>query len=102
MTPHTPARRYHFSQVDVFTRQPFGGNQLAVFTDARGLTDEEMQALTREMNFSESTFVLPAEVPGAVRRVRIFTPGRELPIAGHPTVGTTYVLVQRGEIPLGG
>jgi trans-2,3-dihydro-3-hydroxyanthranilate isomerase len=94
--------RYHFVQADVFTATPFGGNQLAVFTDGRGLSAEEMQTLTREMNFSECTFVLPPEIPGALKRIRIFTPGTELPMAGHPTVGTTYVLVQRGDIPLTG
>lgn len=93
-------KRYHFVQADVFTDTPFGGNQLPVFTDARGLTTEEMQALAREMNYSESTFVLPPEIPGAVKRVRIFTPAMELPVAGHPTVGTTFVLAQRGEIAL--
>ena len=95
-------RRYHFTQADVFTDRPFGGNQLAVFTDARGLTAEEMQTLTREMNYSECTFVLPPEIPNAAKRVRIFTPSRELPMAGHPTVGTTYVLAQRGELELPG
>jgi trans-2,3-dihydro-3-hydroxyanthranilate isomerase len=95
-------RRYHFIQADVFTETPFGGNQLAVFTDARGLTEAEMQALAREMNYSESTFVLPPEIPGAARRVRIFTPALELPMAGHPTVGTAFVLAQRGELPLTG
>jgi trans-2,3-dihydro-3-hydroxyanthranilate isomerase len=95
-------KRYHFVQADVFTDRPFGGNQLAVFTDGRGLTTEEMQTLAREMNFAESTFVLPPEMPGAVKRVRIFTPGKELPMAGHPTVGTAYVLASRGEITLAG
>jgi trans-2,3-dihydro-3-hydroxyanthranilate isomerase len=93
-------KRYHFIQTDVFTNTAFGGNQLAVFTDAQGLTAEEMQTLAREMNYSESTFVLPPEIPGAVKRIRIFTPGIELPMAGHPTVGTAYVLAQRGEIIL--
>ncbi len=93
-------RRYPFVQADVFTDRPFGGNQLAVFTDARGLTAAEMQTLAREMNFSESTFVLPPEIDGAVKRVRIFTPAIEMPMAGHPTVGTAFVLAQRGEIPL--
>lgn len=92
------AARYHFVQAEVFTARPFGGNQLAVFTDARGLTTEEMQTLAREMNYSESAFVLPLEIPGAVKRVRIFTPGREMPMAGHPTVGATYVLASRGEL----
>ena len=95
-------RRYHFVQADVFTDHPFGGNQLAVFTDARGLSAEEMQTLAREMNYSESTFVLPPEIPDAARRVRIFTPAMEMPMAGHPTVGTVFVLAQRGDIPLTG
>lgn len=94
------SRKVEFTIVDVFTAQPFGGNQLAVFLDAAALTPSEMQALAREMNFSESTFVTAAEIPGAMRRVRIFTPQRELPMAGHPTVGTTWVLASRGEIAL--
>jgi trans-2,3-dihydro-3-hydroxyanthranilate isomerase len=95
-------KRYHFIQADVFTNTPFGGNQLAVFTDAQGLTTEDMHTLTREMNYSECTFVLPPESAGAAKRVRIFTPAIEMPMAGHPTVGTTYVLVQQGAIPLTG
>ena len=83
---------YRFVQVDVFTATPFGGNQLAVFTDARGMSDVQMQAIAREMNFSESTFVFPPEDPKHDARVRIFTPGQELPMAGHPTVGTGFVL----------
>jgi trans-2,3-dihydro-3-hydroxyanthranilate isomerase len=83
---------YRFVQVDVFTRQAFGGNQLAVFTDARGLSDWEMQEIAREMNYSESTFVLPADDPAADARVRIFTPSTELPFAGHPVVGSGFVL----------
>jgi trans-2,3-dihydro-3-hydroxyanthranilate isomerase len=90
--------KYHFIQADVFTDKPFGGNQLAVFTDARGLTTEQMQTLTREMNYSESTFVLPPEMPGTDMRVRIFTPAIEMPMAGHPTVGTTFVLAQSGAL----
>ena len=91
-------RRYRFVQVDVFTRRLFGGNPLAMFTDARGLSDPEMQSIAAEMNYSESTFVLPAEDPAADARVRIFTPGTELPFAGHPTVGTSYVLgLERGK-----
>lgn len=85
-------RQYRFVQYDVFTDTPFGGNQLAVVTDATGLSDDEMQSIAREMNYSETTFVLPATDVKAVRRVRIFTPGTELPIAGHPTIGTTYAL----------
>jgi trans-2,3-dihydro-3-hydroxyanthranilate isomerase len=76
---------------DVFTDRPLAGNQLAVFTDARGLDDETMQALAREVKFSESTFVLPAE-QGGHAKVRIFTPAAEIPFAGHPTLGTAFVL----------
>lgn len=88
-------RRLPFVQMDVFTSVPLEGNQLAVFTDARGLSDAEMQALAREMNFAESTFVLPRDQ--AVERergvqVRIFTVQEELPFAGHPTLGTSLVL----------
>jgi trans-2,3-dihydro-3-hydroxyanthranilate isomerase len=95
-------RRYHYIQADVFTARAFGGNQLAVFTDARGLSTYEMQSLAREMSFSESTFVFPPVEAGASTRVRIFTTTRELPVAGHPTVGTAYVLAQRGDLPLEG
>ncbi len=91
-------RYYHY---DVFTDRPFEGNQLAVFPDARGLSAAQMQALTREMNFSESTFVLPAETPGTDVRMRIFTPGAELPMAGHPTIGTTFALADEGVIAAG-
>jgi trans-2,3-dihydro-3-hydroxyanthranilate isomerase len=91
-------RRYRFIQLDVFTRTPFGGNQLAVFPEGDGLSDAEMQAIAREMNFSETTFVLPASDTKALRRVRIFTPGTELPMAGHPTVGTTFALAREGVI----
>ena len=77
-----------FIQVDVFTDKPFGGNPLAVFPEAEGLTTEEMQRLAREMNLSETTFVLPLQAPGADFKVRIFTPAAELPFAGHPVVGT--------------
>lgn len=87
---------------DVFTSIRFGGNQLAVLPDARGLTDEQMLAITREFNYSESTFVFPPDDPKHTRRVRIFTPGGEVPFAGHPTVGTAFVLATIGEIPLTG
>lgn len=93
------SRKTPFILIDVFTSRPFGGNQLAVFTDAAALNAGEMQELAHEMNFSESTFVMPPESSGA-RRVRIFTPMREMPMAGHPTVGTTWVLASRGEIAL--
>jgi trans-2,3-dihydro-3-hydroxyanthranilate isomerase len=79
--------------VDVFTDTPLTGNQLAVFTDAREIDDEMMQSLTREMNYSESVFVLPPEADGHAR-IRIFTPATELPFAGHPTLGSAFVLGQ--------
>ena len=88
---------YRFHICDVFTERRFGGNPLAVLPDARGLSSEQMQQIAREFNFSETTFVLPAE-RGATRRVRIFTPGREVPFAGHPNIGTAFVLAKRGEL----
>ena len=90
-------RKYQFYQLDVFTRQAFSGNPLAVFPDAANLTDEEMQTLAGEMNLSETVFVLPSEK--ALRRLRIFTPLRELPLAGHPVVGTWNLLARRGITP---
>jgi trans-2,3-dihydro-3-hydroxyanthranilate isomerase len=95
------SRRYRYLHLDVFTSEAFGGNQLAVFLDARGLTAETMQAMTKEMNFSESTFILPAERPDTDIRMRIFTPGQEMPMAGHPTVGSTFALALAGVIPPG-
>lgn len=83
--------RHEYVLVDVFTDRPFGGNQLAVFADGRGITDGAMQAIAHELALSETTFVLPKEADGDCR-VRIFTPARELRFAGHPTVGTTWVL----------
>jgi trans-2,3-dihydro-3-hydroxyanthranilate isomerase len=88
----TLATSMRFFTVDVFTSTRFGGNQLAVLPDARGLTDEQMLAIAREFNYSETTFVFPPENPEHTRRVRIFTPGGELAFAGHPTVGTAFVL----------
>jgi trans-2,3-dihydro-3-hydroxyanthranilate isomerase len=92
-------RQFRFRQVDVFTDRVFGGNPLAVFLDGNGLASEEMQAIAREMNLSETTFVLPATQPGCAARVRIFTPARELPFAGHPTIGTAFVLATEGRLP---
>jgi trans-2,3-dihydro-3-hydroxyanthranilate isomerase len=83
--------RFRYVVCDVFTDTPLEGNQLAVFTDARGLEADEMQALAREINFSETVFVLPAEAGGHAK-IRIFTPLAELPFAGHPTLGTAFVL----------
>ncbi len=91
----------HYLHYDVFTSRPFEGNQLAVFDDARGVSDVDMQRLTNEMNFAESTFVLPAETAGTDIRMRIFTPAREMPMAGHPTVGTTFALADQGVIASG-
>jgi trans-2,3-dihydro-3-hydroxyanthranilate isomerase len=90
-----------FFLADVFTDEVFGGNQLAVFPRAEGLTDSVMQAIARELNLSETVFVFPADDPAHTRRVRIFTPGAELPFAGHPTVGTAFVLAWSGEVALG-
>jgi trans-2,3-dihydro-3-hydroxyanthranilate isomerase len=95
-------RALRYVVADVFTDRPLTGNQLAVFTDARDLDVETMQALALEMGFSESVFVLPAEGDGDVR-IRIFTPRTELPFAGHPVLGTAFVLgspLQRSVIGL--
>jgi trans-2,3-dihydro-3-hydroxyanthranilate isomerase len=89
------AASYDFVQLDVFTQTPLAGNPLAIFTDARGLTDKQMQALAREMNLSETTFILPREPSVEARegkRVRIFTVEEELPFAGHPTLGTALYI----------
>lgn len=85
---------YDFVTYDVFTNRRFAGNQLAVLLDAEGLSGEDMQAITREFNLAESTFVLPPEDPQNTARVRIFTPGYEMPFAGHPTVGTAVALAK--------
>ena len=85
-------KRVAFETVDVFAERRFGGNPLAVVTDARGLSAAEMQAVAREFNYSESTFVLPPEDSANTARVRIFTPTNEVPFAGHPNVGTAFVL----------
>jgi trans-2,3-dihydro-3-hydroxyanthranilate isomerase len=96
-----PALTLEYLHLDVFTSRRFEGNQLAVFLDARGVDERTMQTIAREMNFSESTFLLPAERPDTDIRMRIFTPGLELPMAGHPTVGTTFALAQTGVIAPG-
>lgn len=88
----------HFEWVDVFTDRPFAGNPLAVFTDPGDLNSERMQVIARELNLSETTFVQPASLPGADYRVRIFTPLTELPMAGHPTLGTADVLARQGRL----
>lgn len=93
-------REYRFIQADVFTDRPFTGNPLAIFPEAEGLSPEEMQAIAQEMNLSETTFVLPATDLKAQFRLRIFTPSAELPLAGHPVVGTCFILAERGVITL--
>lgn len=92
---------YRYLHYDVFTDTPLEGNQLAVFPEPGGLTSEMMLAITREMNFSESTFIFPPEAPGTDVRMRIFTPGDELPMAGHPTIGSTFALVHEKVIKPG-
>ncbi|MGZ8994614.1 MAG: PhzF family phenazine biosynthesis protein [Burkholderiaceae bacterium] len=89
-------KEFQFVTCDVFTDHMFSGNQLAVLTDARGLDDATMQAIAREFNFAETTFVTPPADARHTARVRIFTPGREMPFAGHPTVGTAFVLASMG------
>lgn len=89
--------RYHYYICDVFTEFRFGGNQLAVLPDARGLSSEQMQEIAGEFNFSETTFVLPSP-SGHTREVRIFTPAREVPFAGHPNIGTAFALARAGEL----
>ena len=88
-----------YAVYDVFTDTPFGGNQLAVIPEAEGLADAQMQTIAREFNFSETTFVLPPEDPAHTARIRIFTPMRELPFAGHPTIGTAVMLAEMGYGP---
>ena len=90
-----------FAQVDVFTAVPYLGNPLAVVLDGTGLSTEQMQAFTDWTNLSEATFVLPPTQPDADYAVRIFCPGRELPFAGHPTLGTCHAWLQAGGVPKG-
>ena len=93
--------RYNYYIVDVFSSSPFGGNQLAVLPEARGITSEGMQKIAREFNFAETTFVLPPQDPANTRQVRIFTPRAEVPFAGHPNVGTGCALVMGGHVGSG-
>lgn len=90
-----------FKQVDVFTDQPYRGNPLAVVLDGSGLSTQQMQAFTDWTNLSEATFLLPPTQPGADYRLRIFSPGRELPFAGHPTLGSCHAWLQAGGRPRG-
>src|SRR3990170_3276358 len=90
------ARSYRYLHYDVFTDRLFGGNPLAVFLDGRGLAANAMQAIANEMNFSETTFILPPEQRGTDFRLRIFTPSAEMPMAGHPTIGSAFALARTG------
>lgn len=99
--------QYRFTQLDVFTDTPFTGNPLAVFPEAEGLSDDQMMKIAREMNLSETVFVLPPNAktdetdgPDVLRRLRIFTPTREIPFAGHPVVGTWNALAREEVVPL--
>jgi trans-2,3-dihydro-3-hydroxyanthranilate isomerase len=93
-----PGRALRYVTCDVFTDTRFAGNPLAVVFDAEGLSDETLLAITREFNYSETTFVFAPETEGTTRRVRIFTPGGEVPFAGHPTLGTAHALVATGRV----
>lgn len=90
-----------YRAVDVFTRHALEGNALAVFPDASGIEDETMQKIAKELNLSETTFVVPPTREGCLARVRIFTPTREMLFAGHPTIGTAFVLLDEGLVPKG-
>src|SRR3990167_7148232 len=94
-------RSYRYLHYAVFSDQLFGGTQRAVVLGGRGRTVETMQAIAKEMNFSETTFILPPERPDTDVRMRIFTPGSELPMAGHPTIGSTFALASEGAIAPG-
>ena len=91
--------KFNFIQLDVFTNEPFTGNALAVFPEAEGLEGEQMQRIAREMNLSETVFVVPSKKEDALRRLRIFTPSGELPFAGHPIAGTWNCLAREGVVP---
>lgn len=92
-------RQRQFAQVDVFTAEPYRGNPVAVVLDAEGLTDDGMAAFARWTNLSETTFVLPPTDPAADYRLRIFTPGGEMPFAGHPTIGSAHAWLEAGGVP---
>lgn len=96
----TPTRRLQFYKADVFADEAFGGNPVAVIPDAEDLTDRDFQQIAREMNLSETVFVVPATDPVAIVKLRIFTPTQEIPFAGHPVIGTFYVLGLLNKFPL--
>ena len=93
-------RSLKFYQADVFSGEPFGGNPVAVFPDAGGLTDDQLQQIAREMNLSETVFVFPPTDQAAVVKLRIFTPTQEIPFAGHPVLGTFFILAELGIVPV--
>ena len=97
----TRTKSYPYTVVDVFTTEPLSGNSLAVFPEASELDAAAMQKIARELNLTETAFVLPATRSDCAARVRIFTPAKELPFAGHPTVGTAFVLLQKGIVSSG-
>lgn len=99
MPPNTALQSYRYRVVDVFTNQPLEGNPLAVFPDSAGLSTELMQKIALELNLSETVFIVPASRPDCVARLRIFTPGKEMDFAGHPTVGSAYILLSEGRVP---
>jgi PhzF family phenazine biosynthesis protein len=99
MTNGTLTTKRRFKQVDVFTAKPFYGNPVAVVIDAEGLSTDDMQRIARWTNLSETTFLLPPTQAGADYRLRIFTPGSELPFAGHPTVGSAHAAIEAGVVP---
>ena len=90
---------YPYRVVDVFTEEPLAGNQLGVFPDSAGIDDATMQKIAKELNVAETVFIGPSTRPNCAANVRIFTPGREMPFAGHPTVGASYVLREIGMVP---
>jgi len=96
----TPTRRLQFYKADVFTNRPFGGNPVAVIPDAEDLSDHEFQQIAREMNLSETVFVVTPTDPAAIAKLRIFTPTQEIPFAGHPVIGTFYILSVLKKFPL--
>src|SRR5260370_14842324 len=95
-----PPKAYRYRVVDVFTEYPLEGNPLAVFPDARDLDASTMQRIAKELNLSETAFVLPSTRSDCTARVRIFTPAREIPFAGHPTISASYVIRDDGVAPL--
>lgn len=94
-------RSYRYRVVDVFTDRPLEGNPLAVFPDASGIDDATMQGIARELNLSETAFIVPSTRPDCCLGVRIFTPTREMLFAGHPTIGTAFVALDEGFVPAG-